>query len=81
LVNITVDSVRKYNAIKHIKETGNFEEYILPTWKIGKDGFPSKINIQRIYDVCRDVDPDLIHVWGVENYFCNLVKYHLTKQP
>ena len=73
LVNITVDRTRRDDEIKHIKDTENFEEYILPTWKIGKDGFPSIINSKRIYDVCRNVDPDLVHVWGVENYFCNLV--------
>lgn len=72
LVNITVDRTRKDDKIKHLSDF-NFEEFILPTWKIDKNGFPNQGNINKIDEICRSVNADLIHVWGVENYFCNLV--------
>ncbi len=73
LTNVTVDRSNLYKDIQEVKITVNFHEYILPNWKPDKKGHPHETYIQKIEDLCRKEMPDLIHVWGLENYFCKLI--------
>lgn len=71
LVNIAIDC--KVKSIEHKKISDNFEEYVLPQWRLNKSGLPSKEHIKSIEELCKNINPDIIHVWGVENYFCRIV--------
>lgn len=73
LTNITVDGSNTIKSIQKIQIAQNFEEYILPNWKRDEKGFPNKKFIERIKEICINTTPDLIHIWGIENYFCNLI--------
>ena len=73
LTNITVDRSNTIKSIQEIQIAQNFKEYILPNWKRGKNGFPNKKFIEKIKEICINTTPDLIHIWGLENYFCNLI--------
>lgn len=73
LTNITVDRSNNIKTVQRVQITQNFEEYILPNWKRDKNGFPNKRFIEKIKEICIKTNPDLIHVWGIENYFCNLI--------
>ena len=71
LVNIAIDC--KVRTIEHKKITDTFEEYVLPQWRLNKFGLPSREHIKSIEELCKYINPDIIHVWGVENYFCRIV--------
>lgn len=73
LTNITVDRSNLNKDIQRVKIASNFYEYILPKWKLDKNGFPHRRYIQKIQEICQKETPDLIHVWGLENYFSKLV--------
>lgn len=73
LTNISVDRSNMYNDIQEAKIAPNFNEYILPNWKLCKNGLPKIKYIQKIEEICRKETPDLIHVWGLENYFSKLI--------
>lgn len=69
LVNITESNVD--HTI--VMENYNQKEYILPKCKINKDGLPNKNIVDEIIEIVRRENPDIIHVWGVENYWGLLV--------
>lgn len=73
LVNIAIDHKKK--SVEHKRISDTFEEYMLPEWRLDKSGLPAKKNIKFIEDLCRNINPDIIHVWGVENYFCRIVPH------
>ncbi|MCK9217608.1 MAG: glycosyltransferase [Firmicutes bacterium] len=64
LINITNSNVKD---IQHFKYE-NFEEFILPYYKLF-NGVPSLSNINYITKIVETVNPDIIHVWGVEQYW------------
>lgn len=72
LVNIT-NAITKKKEIQHVRISENFEEYILPNWPIDKDGCPSLENCRKISELCTKINPDLVHVWGIEKYFARIV--------
>lgn len=72
LINITHTS-KERNNIEHITISDNFEEYILPNWNTDKDGCPSLDKCQQIAGICANVNPDIVHVWGIEKYFARIV--------
>lgn len=79
LVNITRRRNGSAQDIEHNIIGDHFEEYILPNWESVKNGWPSDDKCKKINDLCTTVAPDIIHVWGVENYFCTLVPtFNLT---
>lgn len=73
LVNITRRRNGTAKDIEHNIIGDHFEEYILPNWETVKNGWPSDENCNKIKGLCTTIAPDIIHVWGVENYFCTLV--------
>ena len=74
LVNITRrSSGRAEDDVKHTSINERFEEYVLPNWKLENKGWPSSDNCREIVRLVEIVKPDLVHVWGVENYFCTLL--------
>lgn len=69
LINLTDNSTIK--KITHI-QVGNFEEYILPFFKIHR-GLPSKKHIAEILTIIDSISPDIIHIWGTEHYWAQLL--------
>lgn len=59
--------------IEHTSINERFEEYVLPNWKLENKGWPSSDNCREIERLVETIKPDLVHVWGVENYFCTLL--------
>ncbi len=77
ITNITIDSSVKSPVFIHISD--NLDEYLIPNWSIKRNGLPSKKNCRLIEDLCCELAPNIIHVWGVENYFCHLVPFFNTR--
>lgn len=73
LINITNCTEKNSSSIKHRIINDHFEEYLLPIWSLEKNGLPNIDNCNKIEDLCKKLRPDLIHIWGVENYFCTLL--------
>ena len=73
LVNVTLNRNDKVQDITKNEVSKNFEEVLLPQWAIHSDGYPSSVNCAKIKDFLIDAAPDIIHIWGVENYFSRLI--------
>ena len=73
LINITKSRTGNTQDIEHNTINEHFEEYILPDWDTDNNGLPSKENCNLIKELCNNINPDIIHVWGVENYFSALL--------
>lgn len=71
LTNIAV--CKQSNAIEHTVINDLFDEFTIPDWRLCQNGLPCLENCEKIENVCKEITPDIIHVWGVENYFCHLV--------
>ena len=80
LTNITV-SKKKSKNIEYISIGKNFDEYILPNWDIDKDGGLSPEKCQQIAGICTKVNPDIVHIWGIEKYFARIVSKLNIKVP
>lgn len=71
------DSVNLYNisdsnvdAVKKI-QTDSFCEYIIPKFKLSH-GIPSDEDISKVNNIIQEVNPDIIHIWGLEKYWALL---------
>ena len=79
LVNIAIGNDLK--SVKQVRVSDTFEEYLLPKWRLGKQGLPSKANVDVIEGICKNISPDIIHVWGLENYFSRIVnQFNITSK-
>ena len=72
LVNITVART-KIKDIQYVRISENFEEYILPNWDTDKEGCPSLDNCRKIAGLCAKINPNIVHVWGIEKYFARII--------
>ena len=73
LINITTIRGKSINNIEHHFINEYFDEYLLPVWPLDKNGIPSAENCSKIKDLCIECSPNIIHVWGVENYYSKIV--------
>lgn len=73
LINITNSKSQSEKQIKHIQIKENFEEYILPICPLERNKIPAAENKKILEELCIKCNPDLIHVWGVENFFSKVV--------
>ena len=64
IINITEGRVKEV----HRSNEDNFEEYILPEYKL-KNGIPGEDEICVIQRIISTVNPDIIHIWGLEKYW------------
>lgn len=81
LINITRNSNGRKEKIEHHQIGENIEEYTLPNWEISKSNLPAKTNCDKIRELCISINPDIIHIWGVENYFSTLIPELGLPQP
>lgn len=49
-------------------DVGDIKQWVLPTFKL-HHGLPNVKHIKEICDIVESVRPDIIHVWGIENYW------------
>jgi glycosyltransferase involved in cell wall biosynthesis len=47
----------------------HIRQWAVPFEPLGRDGLPSKQTIKAIQGLIDEIKPDLIHVWGTENYW------------
>lgn len=72
--SIVNSDIQLYNITQtHVKsilctENDNIKQWILPIYKLS-NGLPSKNHIESIIGIIKEVNPDLIHIWGVEAYW------------
>ena len=60
------------NVSKLFKRTADgLTEFIIPTYKL-YEGIPSAKDISVIQDIVKEISPDIIHIWGMENYWSRL---------
>ena len=68
LINIT--SARVLNITLH--EGNGIKEYLVPSFWLTPKGIPSINNINKISKIIQSESPDIIHIWGVEEYWALL---------
>lgn len=65
LFNITEGSVDK--VVRN--DYGVLKQWVLPNNSIKKNGLPSAKIVLEIQLIIKDIKPDIIHIWGTENYW------------
>lgn len=74
LYNLTKSNI---DEISHRKYE-DFEEYIIPNYKL-INNVPAQENISKISSIVDKINPDIIHVWGIELYWGLLFTRNLIK--
>lgn len=77
LYNVTTGNVRECTQ----RNCKKISQWVLPKEKRNKRGLPSKKTIDFIQSIEREVQPDLIHIWGTENYWGMLVANGYLSAP
>ena len=67
LYNITESNV---SSVIFNRSNG-INEYIIPVFKL-KSGIPSDKNISYIKSLVESINPDVVHIWGIEKYWALL---------
>jgi glycosyltransferase involved in cell wall biosynthesis len=65
LFNISQRKVNYYQKEK----IGNITQWLVPLERLTEKGLPSTKTIKFIQNIVKDIDPDIIHIWGTENYW------------
>lgn len=58
--NVKVITRQDYESIK---------QWLVPFESLGKDGLPASKTVYGIERIVYDIQPDIIHIWGIENYW------------
>lgn len=74
LVNISVRWGKRWGKIEHHVLSDRLEEYVLPQYpaRLG-GGVPFAPWVKKIKALVEQLNPDLIHCWGLEMYFSRLM--------
>lgn len=67
LYNITSTNVPEITKLS----SKDIVEYIIPEYPL-QDGIPSSDDISKILGVIAEIQPDIIHIWGMERYWARL---------
>lgn len=65
LANISQDKVE---SVKR-RDCNGITQWVVPYEKLGRDGLPSRRTVVGIKQAVAEFAPELIHVWGTENYW------------
>ncbi len=74
-----VSQTRTKDTIR--KDCGAIRQWLLPLDKTDSNGLPPEKTLTVIQSVVNDVQPDLIHIWGTENYWGMLTCRGLISVP
>jgi glycosyltransferase involved in cell wall biosynthesis len=51
------------------RDTGDIAQWVVPYEPLGRNGLPSSWTVDAVQRASDEIKPDLIHVWGTENYW------------
>lgn len=77
-------AVIAFADVRHIvrHDYHDTQQWLVPAKaKRGRSGLPSKTLVKQMGQIAADFDPDLVHVWGVENYWGLLTARKLIDYP
>jgi len=77
IFNITYAPVKSYQKFDYKCIT----QWVLPLEKLDKKGLPSPKTINFIKNIELEINPDLVHIWGTENYFGMLAARKILSTP
>lgn len=77
LANISQAKVRKPTR----RDCGNITQWVVPFEPLNRDGLPPAKTINAIQLAVEEIKPDLLHVWGTENYWGLLTARSLLSGP
>lgn len=77
LVNVSHGKVRSPQKA----DCDKVSQWLVPVGSVGVDGLPSKKIVDGIAEIVSAEHPDLIHVWGTENYWGLLTARKMLPQP
>lgn len=77
LGNIAHGPVRKLTR----KDSGEISQWVVPLAKLGKDGLPGKTILAAIIKGAEEFEPDLVHIWGTENFWGLLTARGYLRKP
>jgi glycosyltransferase involved in cell wall biosynthesis len=60
---------------------GDIAQWVVPYEPLGRNGLPSRRTIEAIQQAADKIKPDLIHVWGTENYWGLLTARGILSGP
>ena len=72
---ISTDSIHLYNItqgkVKDVlcQDSQSISQWLVPFEYLRSNGLPSLKTIQEIQRIIDDINPDIIHIWGTENYW------------
>lgn len=84
MISIISDEVELYNItssnVSEItqRSTNEIIEYIIPDYPL-HEGIPSNENISKILHIIAEIEPDIIHIWGMEKYWARLYQREFIK--
>lgn len=82
LSNSTIElhNIAQSNKCIYKKESiGSLTQYYVPIEKLKRNGLPSSKTIKFIVEIIKEINPDIIHVWGTENYWGLLTARNFIK--
>jgi glycosyltransferase involved in cell wall biosynthesis len=62
-------------------DSGAIRQWLVPFERLSRDGLPSRRTVRSIQRIADEIGPDLVHVWGVENYWGLLTARRLLTPP
>lgn len=77
LYNITTGSVVETTFFSN----NYLKEWVLPTCSLSNDFLPPKRIIKSIQTLVSQIEPQIIHIWGMEGYWCRLSLKGFIKGP
>jgi glycosyltransferase involved in cell wall biosynthesis len=69
--SLTLANISCKNGIKVLTrcDYGQIQQWAFPVFKINRHGYPSK-KISKLYDkILKEFKPDIVQIWGSENFF------------
>jgi len=79
-IRIAIVSQAKVKGITR-RDFGDINQWVVPYESLDRNGLPSGRTVDGIKQVANKINPDLIHVWGTENYWGLLTARGLLKAP
>jgi len=68
--SIQLFNISQANVNKTIRQDSQvINQWLVPYESLKKNGLPSSQTIQEIINIIADIKPDIIHIWGIENYW------------
>jgi glycosyltransferase involved in cell wall biosynthesis len=63
------------------QDAGPIRQWVVPAARLGRDGLPPGPITAGIIEVVKGLAPDLVHIWGTENYWGLLTSRGLLQAP